>query len=392
VSVPVKAAAATAGLSLALVAASATAFADPQGQADQSPRPTAQQAGAMLPTAQDPQSLPDLQDLPNMRNLPGLSGLQDFTDLRDVSDLEDLNTLQIRQGQHHMQVPRIPEDVVSPHRPEAPPAVQSAQSPPDSHIAHAALNSATAQNPASLQNPASAQNPADLLALLNPQDLHTVRSPRSPHHPHSHHSSHALANLLDLHGVHSLHDLRSLHGLHGFRGLRGSHALRALQAMPGLRSGQRRALRLALVQEGVRHRRAELIAGWKARASRAVRFAYSQRGRPYVFGGTGRSGFDCSGLVQQSWRHAGVRLARVARSQFHTIRTHVPVRRLRPGDLLFFNGLGHVGMYVGHQRFIHSPHTGDHVRVARFDNYYRREFVGATRPAWHPLPRIPTSL
>jgi Cell wall-associated hydrolases (invasion-associated proteins) len=56
---------------------------------------------------------------------------------------------------------------------------------------------------------------------------------------------------------------------------------------------------------------------------------------------------------------------------------------------VFFNGLGHVGMYVGHGRFIHSPHAGDHVRVARFDRYYRRSFVGATRPAWHPLPRIP---
>jgi cell wall-associated NlpC family hydrolase len=123
-----------------------------------------------------------------------------------------------------------------------------------------------------------------------------------------------------------------------------------------------------------------------------VRYAYSQRGRPYVFGGTGRRGFDCSGLVQQSWRHAGVRLARVARSQFHTIRTHISPSHLLPGDLVFFNGLGHVGMFVGHDRFIHSPHTGDHVRVARFDRYYRRSFVGATRPAWHQLPRIPTSL
>jgi cell wall-associated NlpC family hydrolase len=123
-----------------------------------------------------------------------------------------------------------------------------------------------------------------------------------------------------------------------------------------------------------------------------VRFAYRQRGRPYVWGGTGKGGFDCSGLVQQSWAHAGVPLARMASSQFHTIRTHISSHRLQRGDLLFFNGLGHVGMYVGHGRFIHSPHAGDHVRVARFDRYYRRTFVGATRPAWHPLPRIPTNL
>lgn len=174
---------------------------------------------------------------------------------------------------------------------------------------------------------------------------------------------------------------------------------RVLRVLPGLQRPQGpqilqqgRALRLALVQEEVRHRRAELIAGWKARASRAVRFAYSQRGKPYVFGGTGTGGFDCSGLVQQSWLHAGVRLARMASTQFHTIRTHISSRHLLPGDLVFFLGLTHVGMYVGHGRFIHSPHTGDHVRVARFDRYYRSAFVGATRPSWHPLPHIPTIL
>jgi hypothetical protein len=203
---------------------------------------------------------------------------------------------------------------------------------------------------------------------------------------------------------------RVLRGLPGLPRLRGPQNLPGLYDLdlPGLDSPQDlsglqrpqspqflqqgRALRLVLGQEKVRHRRAKLIAGWKARASRAVRYAYSQRGRPYVFGGTGRGGFDCSGLVQQSWRHAGVRLARMASTQFHTIRTHISSHRLRPGDLVFFNGLGHVGMYVGHGRFIHSPHTGDHVRVARFDSYYRRAFVGASRPAWHPLPRIPTIL
>jgi cell wall-associated NlpC family hydrolase len=168
---------------------------------------------------------------------------------------------------------------------------------------------------------------------------------------------------------------------------------RVPQGIPGPQDRQEgRALRLALVQQEVRHRRAELIAGWKARASRAVRFAYNQRGKPYVWGGTGRGGFDCSGLVQQSWRHAGVRLARIASTQFHTIHTHISPHHLRPGDLVFFHGLAHVGIYVGHDHFIHSPHTGDHVRVTRFDHYYRNAFVGATRPAWHPLPHIPTIL
>jgi hypothetical protein len=203
---------------------------------------------------------------------------------------------------------------------------------------------------------------------------------------------HGVRDLRSLRRVRSVHDVHSLHGLRGLHGLHRLHALEELQAVPGLQDVQRRALRLALVQEDVRHRRTTLLADWRARASRAVHFAYSQRGRPYVFGGTGRAGFDCSGLVQQSWRHAGVRLARVASRQFRTIHTHVPPNHLLPGDLVFFNGLGHVGMYVGHDRFIHSPHTGDHVRVARFGGYYRHTFVGATRPAWRPLPHIPTSL
>lgn len=191
-------------------------------------------------------------------------------------------------------------------------------------------------------------------------------------------------------GLPSQQDPQGLPGLHGLRGPQDLPGLYDLD-LPDLDSPQNRALRLALVQEEIRHRRAELIADWKSRASRAVRFAYRQRGMPYLWGGTGTGGFDCSGLVQQSWRHAGVRLARMASSQFHTIPTHISSHRLLPGDLVFFNGLGHVGMYVGHGRFIHSPHTGDHVRVAQFDRY-RRTFVGATRPAWHPLPRIPTIL
>ena len=327
-----------------------------------------------------------------MRNLPGLSGLQDQDQDQDMPSVDELRALQVRKGLGELQVPHIPQHLAAAHLPAAAPAAPHAWDP---------------KNPKDPQNPPAAPvalDPLKSIALGNAQAPQTVLSPRSAHYPRAHRSRQAPADLLGsrtLHSLHGLHGLRSMHDLHNVRGIRSLrglhalhdlHALRALQAVPGLRTGQRRALRLALVQEGVRHRRATLVAKWKTRASRAVRFAYNQRGRPYVFGGTGRRGFDCSGLVQQSWRHAGVRLARVARSQFHTIRTHVPVSRLKPGDLLFFNGLGHVGMYVGRGRFIHSPHTGDHVRVARFASYYRRAFVGATRPAWHPLPRIPTSL
>jgi cell wall-associated NlpC family hydrolase len=130
-------------------------------------------------------------------------------------------------------------------------------------------------------------------------------------------------------------------------------------------------------------------------AAQAVRFAYRQQGKPYRWGGTGPYGYDCSGLVQRAWRSAGVYIPRVARSQYRRIHRKVRRSRLRSGDLVFFNGFGHVGMYVGNGRFIHSPRAGKTVRVARLRGHYARSMVGAVRPArpyvWrarrHPEPR-----
>jgi cell wall-associated NlpC family hydrolase len=132
-------------------------------------------------------------------------------------------------------------------------------------------------------------------------------------------------------------------------------------------------------------KRARMIARWHVRAERAVRFAYRQRGKPYRWGGTGPYGYDCSGLVQRAWRAAGVSIPRVTYGQYR-LRSHISRHRLRPGDLVFFRGIGHVGIYIGHTRFIHSPHTGSHVKVERLSGYYRRAYVGAVRPAWPRLP------
>ncbi|GAA2623050.1 C40 family peptidase [Actinomadura fulvescens] len=143
------------------------------------------------------------------------------------------------------------------------------------------------------------------------------------------------------------------------------------------------------MQQAVRKKRAQLEAKWQRRADRAIRFALAQRGRPYVYGDTGRRGFDCSGLVQQAWRRAGVSMPRVAATQYRKIRTRVPRAKLRPGDLVFFHRLGHVGMYLGKSRFIHAPSTGRRVSVERLRGHYRRSYVGAVRPGWKPLPAIP---
>jgi hypothetical protein len=158
-----------------------------------------------------------------------------------------------------------------------------------------------------------------------------------------------------------------------------------------LRRRHERQLALLRLRQAVRRKQIKLMARYRTRATRAVRFAYRQRGKPYRWGGTGPRGYDCSGLVQRAWRSAGVSIPRVTYGQYR-MRPHISRHRLRPGDLVFFHGLGHVGIYVGHTRFIHSPHTGSHVKVERLGGYYRKAFVGAVRPAWPRLPKLPTRL
>ena len=99
----------------------------------------------------------------------------------------------------------------------------------------------------------------------------------------------------------------------------------------------------------------------------------------YVYGGsTPRSGFDCSGFVRYVYAHFGVSLPHSTYAQFDDGR-RVARGHLRPGDLVFFDGVGHVGLYVGNGRFIHAPHTGTRVRVQTLAGWYSQRFVGARR-------------
>ncbi|WP_043638403.1 C40 family peptidase [Nonomuraea candida] len=127
-------------------------------------------------------------------------------------------------------------------------------------------------------------------------------------------------------------------------------------------------------------RRAAKVARQKAKARKAVAVAKNQIGDPYRYGGTGPGSFDCSGLVQFAWKKAGVKLPRVASSQFARTRNKISWRNLQPGDLMFFNGLGHVGMYVGKGKMIHSPRTGERVRIDKLGGWRKSSFVGAVRP------------
>jgi cell wall-associated NlpC family hydrolase len=95
----------------------------------------------------------------------------------------------------------------------------------------------------------------------------------------------------------------------------------------------------------------------------AVAIAEQYLGVPYVWGGASPSGFDCSGLVMYVYSQLGVSLPHNAAAQYAAL-PHVSSSDLEPGDLVFFFGLGHVGIYVGGGAFIHAPHTGTVVQIS----------------------------
>ena len=110
-----------------------------------------------------------------------------------------------------------------------------------------------------------------------------------------------------------------------------------------------------------------------------VSIALQYLGVPYVWGGSSPStGFDCSGFVAYVFAQVGVSLPHHAASQYG-YGVPVPYDQLEPGDLVFFEGLGHVGIYIGGGQFIHAPHTGDVVRISSLSGWYSSSYVGARR-------------
>ena len=110
-----------------------------------------------------------------------------------------------------------------------------------------------------------------------------------------------------------------------------------------------------------------------------VGIAMSYLGVPYVWGGASPSGFDCSGFVMYVFGQAGISLPHNAAAQYG-YGSAVSRSELAPGDLVFFDGLGHVGIYIGGGQFVHAPHTGDVVKVSNLgDSWYASTYVGARR-------------
>ena len=112
--------------------------------------------------------------------------------------------------------------------------------------------------------------------------------------------------------------------------------------------------------------------------SGVVGIAEQYLGTPYVWGGASPSGFDCSGFTMYVYAQVGVSLPHNAAAQYG-YGSAVSRGDLQPGDLVFFDGLGHVGLYIGGNEFIHAPHTGDVVKISSLTGWYASTYVGARR-------------
>src|SRR3984893_6864871 len=109
----------------------------------------------------------------------------------------------------------------------------------------------------------------------------------------------------------------------------------------------------------------------------AIQYALAQLGKPYVWGGIGPSGYDCSGLTMQAYHAAGIAIPRTTYTQVYAGQPVYDMNQLAPGDLLFIVGAdpgpggapGHVGLYIGGNTVIDAPHTGAFVQLTKLSSW-----------------------
>lgn len=122
--------------------------------------------------------------------------------------------------------------------------------------------------------------------------------------------------------------------------------------------------------------------GSSEKRAAVLEYAAQFLGTPYVYGGSTPSGFDCSGFTSYVFKNTVGSIPRVAQAQFDAT-TRVSMDELLPGDLVFFgssaSSISHVGIYVGNNQFIHSPHTGDVVKYDSLIGSYASRFQGGGR-------------
>jgi cell wall-associated NlpC family hydrolase len=141
-------------------------------------------------------------------------------------------------------------------------------------------------------------------------------------------------------------------------------------------------------QSGITHLPAgfALPSGTPQAVVTAIAYAADQLGKPYIWGGVGPAGYDCSGLVMMAYEAAGISLPRTT---FQQVDTGTPIysdSQLEPGDLLFTPGSdgtaadpGHVGMYIGSGLVIQAPETGEDVEITPFSGYWQESTVAIRR-------------
>ena len=128
-----------------------------------------------------------------------------------------------------------------------------------------------------------------------------------------------------------------------------------------------------------RHEPTRVVKKTRTIGERAAAIAVKEVGVPYRWGGASPAGFDCSGLVYWAYGRLGIELPHSSYALYDQGR-QVARSRVKPGDLLFFSGLGHVGIYIGRGRMVHAPHSGSRVQVVNLGrSSYGARLVGVRR-------------